>query len=86
VCVFFWGVGGNFCHKKLPEAEVRELRGTNLRTEEGKINVGFKVLRVMVIKTAVFWDVMICSLVDRYISMGLPPSSLCYKDGGNRRR
>jgi len=54
VCVFFWGVGGNFCHNKLPEAEVCELRGTNLRTEEGKINVGFKVLRVMVIKTAVF--------------------------------
>jgi hypothetical protein len=29
--------------------------------------VGFKALRMTVIKTAIFWDVMICSLVDRYI-------------------
>jgi hypothetical protein len=39
VCVFFVCLGGgdNFCHKKLPEAEVGELRGTNLRTGEGKM-------------------------------------------------
>ena len=30
VCVFFLGGGSNFCHKKLPEAEVGELIGTNL--------------------------------------------------------
>ena len=46
-------VGCNFCHKKLPETEVGELRGTNLRTEKEKY-VGFKVLRVTVIKTAIF--------------------------------
>ena len=83
LCVWFFFGGGSviFATRNYQKLNYVNWEGQIYKLKKEKY-VGFKVLRVTVIKTAVFSDVM----MGRYISMGLPPSSVCYKDGGNRRR
>jgi hypothetical protein len=50
----------------------------------------FEVITSVTMKITVFWDVMLCSLVDRYFSEGRPVSfyrvgeAFCPEDGGSR--